>query len=214
MSRTRRSRIIGSRVVLGAVLVAVVALSGCSSDDNPGAAATVGDQRVSNVDVADAVAQVRSELGATPFDASKVTTDTVTRLARTLIVDDAGTREGVTVTDSQVDALLTSTAKSQGGAGAVNQALLTQDSVPASAVPDYARTYLIEQGLADKLAPGTPDKGQQAMLTYLSRLSTELGTAVAPRYGTWDAQTLALGALPTDISSPLSTPAPAPSSSS
>ena len=209
MSRTRRST-----MVFGAALVAVLALAGCSSEDNPGSAATVGDQRVSSADVADSVAQVRSQLGTIPFDAQKVTTDTVTRLARTLIIDEAGTREGVTVTDSQVDALLTSTAKSQGGVSAVEQALLTQDSVPASAVSDYARTYLIEQGLADKFAPGTADKGQQAMLTYLSQLSTELGTAVAPRYGTWDAGTLALGALPNDISSPLATPAPAPSSSS
>jgi outer membrane murein-binding lipoprotein Lpp len=207
VSRTRRSSL-----VVAAALVVVVALAGCSSDDNPGSAATVGDQRVSSADVADAVAQVRSELGTTPYDAQKVTTDTVTRMARTLIIDEAATREGIVVTDSQVDALLTSTAKSQGGASAVDQALLTQDSVPASAVSDYARTYLIEQGLADKFAPGTADKGQQAMLSYLSSLSTELGTAVAPRFGTWDAQTLALGALPNDISSPLATPTPSPSS--
>lgn len=206
MTRTARRIVTAS-----AGLVVVLALAGCGAD-NPGAAATVGDQRVSNTDVTDAVAQVQSELGSAPFNATKVTNDTITRLARELIVAEAASREGVVVTDSQVDELLTTTAASQGGTKALDQALLTSQSVPSSAVNDYARTYLQEQGIAAKLAAGTSDKGQAAMVTYLSKLSTELGTSVAPRYGTWDAQTLGLGPVPNDLSSPVASPSASPSS--
>lgn len=205
VTRTARSTL---AAIVG--LVAVAVLAGCGAD-NPGAAVTVGDQRVSTSDVADAVSQVQSELGSTPFNAAKVTSDTVTRLARELIVAQAASQKGVVVTDSQVEALLTTTAQSQGGAAAVDQALLTNYSVPAAAVPDYARTYLLMQGIAAELATGTSDKGQQAMMSYLGQVSTQLDTSVAPRYGTWDAQTLALGPVPDDLSSPVSSPSAAAS---
>jgi hypothetical protein len=188
-------------------------LSGCSAaEGSAGAAAVVGDKQVSNSSVADAVSQVQAQLPTVQYDAQKVTSDTVTRLTLALVVDAAGVAQGVVVTDSQVDSLIATTAKTQGGMNVVTQTLLTQDSVPESAIPDYARTFLIEQGIAAKMATGTSDGGQQAMLKYLGTVSTQLGTSISPRYGTWNPTTLSLGPVPNDLSSPAASASPSPSS--
>lgn len=208
MSRIRR-RTAGALGVLGA-LTAATLLAGCGVD-LAGSAAVVGDQRVTETQLADAVSQVRAEAGPAAFDPAKASHENVTRLTRQLLVGDAVAREGIVVTPSQVDALLAATAQSSGGHDKLAAALLAQDSVPASAVPAYALTFLQQQELGKKLAPTTADGGQQAVGAYLSKLSAELDVQISPRYGTWDLTTLGLGAPPTDLAAPAGGVAPSAS---
>ncbi len=195
-------------------IVAVAALSGAllagCTFDTAGAAVMAGDQRITEAQVSSDVGQVQSELGDAPFDSASVTRATVTRLTQQLLIGDAAQREGIAVTEGQIDTLLRDNSQGSGGLPELEKALLTQFSVPSSAVRDYARTFLEQQALGRKLAPTGADGGAKAAADYLTALSNELDARVAPRYGTWDPATLSLGSPPTDLASPASTPAPAP----
>lgn len=198
--------------VAATVGVVTLAVAGCSVD-TAGAAAVVGEQRVTDSAVAADVAAVRAEVPPATFDSAKVTKATVERLTRAVIVSIASTREGIVVTPSQVDQLLDTTAKSAGGTQALDQALVTQFSVPSSAVSSYALTFLEQQALAKKLAPNATDGGEKALTDYLGALSVELDTQVSPRFGTWDARTLTVGGVPTDLALPAASPLASPLSS-
>ncbi len=199
LTRTRRPGALAAVAGLAAALL----LSGCGAD-TAGAAAVVGDQRVTEYQVSDAVAQVRAEAGPGAFNSAQATTDTVLRLTRELLIGDAAAREGVVVTPSQVNQLIATTAAGAGGMAKLEESLLTQSSVPRSAVHSYATTFLQQQQLGKKLDPTGADGGQAASLAYVGRLSTELDTRIAARYGTWDPATIALGPTPTDLASPVS----------
>lgn len=205
-SRRRRPTL---AVAAGLGMLAVLAVSGCSVD-SAGAAAVVGDQRVTEATVAADVAAVQAQVPAATFDPAAVTKATVERLTRAAVVSVASAREGIVVTPSQVDQLLDTTAKSTGGMDKLEQALVTQYSVPSSAVSSYALTFLEQQALAKKIAPNATDGGEAELTDYLGALSAELDTQVSPRFGTWDAKTLTVGAVPTDLASPASSPLASP----
>ena len=78
-----------------------------------------------------------------------------------------------------------------------------QQWVPASGVDDAARVFLIQQALAEKLAPGKSTTEQATVLQkYFADLSKEIGVSVSPRYGSWDAAKVAVVAPLNDLSSP------------
>lgn len=191
--------------MLATLVGGALLLTGCGIDTGAaGAAAVVGDRTVPDSEVAAQVTEVRTELAQRPFDAATVTTATVNRLTQRTLLDIAAQREGVVVTPTQVDGLLAQNATGDGGMAGLETALLEQYSVPHSQVRSYAQTFLQQQGLAAALDDGAGDGGQQALTDYMVKLSDELGTRVAPRYGTWESSRLALGAAPTDLASPAS----------
>ncbi len=191
--------------LLAALLGAALLLTGCGIDTGAaGAAVVVGDRTVPDSEVATQVSEVRAELGDRPFDAATVTTATVNRLTQRTLLDIAAQREDVVVTPTQVDELLTQNATGDGGMAGLEAALLEQYSVPSSQVRSYAETFLQQQALAAALDDGAGDGGSQALTDYMIGLSDELGTRVAPRYGTWESSRLSLGAAPTDLASPAS----------
>lgn len=194
--RSNRRSLAGA---LALVAAGALLLSGCGVD-TAGAASVVGDQRVSNAQLADAVDAAQQQTTDGTFDQDKATTSNLTRLTRELLVDEAATREGVVVTESQVDQLI----KASGGLESVSAALLKQGDVPAEDVRSYARTFLQQQALGAKLGAGSTDAGSSAVSDYLAKLSTEVGTEVAARYGSWDAATQSLGDPPADLAAPLS----------
>lgn len=197
-----------ARVRLAGVAVGVLALSGvagCGVDD-AGAAVRVGATRVSDRQVADDVAQVKSQVTADKFDASLVTAATIRRLTVQALVDEAAARTRVTVTESDVDKLLSDAAISAGGMDKLEASLAANAAVPRDAVRDYARTYLEQTALGKKLAPTAPDAGAQAAVAYLASLSIDLDTAIAPRFGTWKPTDLAVGPAPVDLAAPAVAP--------
>jgi hypothetical protein len=194
--RDHRRRIAALLVAVG---VSAVLLTGCGTG-TAGAASVVGAQRVSDAQLAGAVAEVRVQTTDGTFAPDKVTAANLTRMTRELLVGEAADREGVVVTESQIDQLI----KTSGGLESVTAALLKQGDVPAAEVRSYARTFLQQQALGAKLGAGASDGGVSAVSDYLAKLSTELDTRVAARYGSWDAATQSLGEPPTDLAAPLS----------
>lgn len=203
MSAAPRLRVV-TRAAGAAILVAL--LSACASN-LAGNALSAGTRTVSDSDLAAIVTELRDQLAPlnqeTPFNQGAVTASNVDRLMRSVLLEEAARREGIVVTQGEVDTVIRETAQGNfdGDMVALETQLAEQQSIPASQVSDFARDFLLQQKLGQKLKPGgTPEEVSAALVTYLSALSTDIGAEVAPRFGTWDASSVSLSPVPDDLS--------------
>jgi hypothetical protein len=183
--------------------VVVLALTGCGTQ--AGAAAVVGGTSIPDSDVVTAVDGVRGAVGAenaAAFDETAVTKATVNRLTRHYLLDEAATRQGIVVTQAQVDDLIASTVKDgfAGDPAKFQQALAAKSFVPPSDIPQFAHDVLVTQELTKKLAPGGDATAQTNKLdAYLGPLGKEMGIEISPRFGTWSFAASTIGDLPNDL---------------
>ncbi len=196
------------RRTAAAVTLATLALAGCGSN-SAGSASIVGSRSVTDADVARSVSEVHTQWLATPdadnFDEAAATKEVVQRKTRHLLLAEAGAREGIVVTQSEVDDLIDKTIQEQAGGDEARfeTVLATAQSLAASEIVEYVRDFITQQKLAAKLAPGADQNAATPVLTaYFEKLSDELDVRVAARFGTWDAQTVSVGAPPTDLAAP------------
>jgi hypothetical protein len=186
-----------------AAVVVVLALTGCGNQ--AGAASVVGGTSIRDSDVATMVNDVRGAVGqenAAAFDELAVTRATVNRLTRHYLLDEAAVREGIVVTQAQVDDLVSSTIKDgfAGDPAKFQQALAAKSFVPPSEITSFARDVLVTQELTKKLAPGGDAVVQSNKLNdYLGPLGKEMGIEISPRFGTWSFKASTIGDLPTDL---------------
>ena len=190
------------KLAWGVLVAATLVLSACASTPSGGAAATVGDRTISNTTLVDQVEAVQSaKLGVSGAPDAALVTDILQRLVITDVVDVAAEREGVVVTQGQVDQALSEAETQLGGPGSLIQAFL-ESNVPQDAIDDQIRLSVQVDQLGKKLAPqGQPQDQQTAVFTCVVELSKALSTQVSPRYGTWVADQLQVGPVPSDLSS-------------
>ncbi len=187
------------------VSLATIALlvSACASTPSGGAAATVGDREVNNDVLVEQVSDVQqAKLGISGAPDAALVADVLQRLVITDIVDVAAERNGIAVTQGQVDRALAEAEAQLGGRASLVKAF-AENNVPESAIDDQMRLSVQVDELGKKLAPdGAAQDQQQAVFLYIVEIGKELGTNVSPRYGTWVADQLQIGPVPTDLSSP------------
>ena len=205
-------RPIRALLVAAGLAAAVVGLSACNPAE-AGSAAVVGPNRVTESTIArdakDVIAQIEAQQ-AVPPATDALLRELVQRQVDIRLYNAAAKREGITVTQGQVEALITQA----GGRTNVEKSFATADQqwVPASGVDDAARVFLIQQALAQKLAPGKSTTEQATVLQkYFADLSKEIGVSVSPRYGSWDAAKVAVVAPLNDLSSPAASASASPS---
>lgn len=204
----RRSIVVG---------VAALALAGCAGLGEAGSAASVGDVQVSTEQVADEVAAVQAQRGVPRGSAdAALTLSVLQRLVITELVGQAAAAQGVTITAGEADAARAGLEAQLGGAQALEAAFLDSD-VPAAGIPRQVELSLEVQKLGAALAPDADPAGQQqAVVQYVTGFGIQQGVEVSPRFGTWDAGTLTIGPVPSDLSSvpagadPLANVIPAP----
>ena len=137
------------------------------------------------------------------FDEGTATGANVDRLMRQSLLDQAAVREGIEVTQGEVDTILQQVAQANFGGDMkqVENALAEQQNIPASQIDGFARAFLVQQKLGQKLAPNAePADQQKAVVAYLDALATDLDAQVAPRFGVWNAKTASLTPVPDDLS--------------
>jgi len=204
VSTTRTRLRHAARAAGAAALVVVLAACGSSLTGN---AISVGDQTVSDARLAGMVDEIKALYDEStqqqPFEQGAVTASNVDRLTRSLLLGVAAQREGIVVTQGQVEDIIAQTVDGQfgGDRAQFDLALASQQNVPPSQVESFARDFLTQQALGEKLAPGGDTAAVSAALVdYLGALGTELGAEVAPRFGTWEADKVTLGPVPDDLS--------------
>jgi hypothetical protein len=190
---------------LALTVVGALLLVGCGSM-KAGSAAVVGDNSLPESSVSDSGQEIL-DIAANNDIQAPATADLNARLVgiwvETQLTDALAAQEGVSVTAGDVDTFL-----SRLGDLDVLQIAVSAGIVP-SALDQAAKTQLLQQQLALRLAPnGTPEEQGAALREALAATGAELGVSVNPRYATYDAATALVGARSADG---LSKPEPQPS---
>ncbi|MFC1415149.1 hypothetical protein [Streptacidiphilus cavernicola] len=178
---------------------AVAALSACSSTAHPGAAAVVGDQRIT-------VSTLQSHLAAYRAAAAQDTTaqeqpgvqgNLLALLVNAQIVDQALADQGKSVSEGQVQQVEAQYAQQTGSAQALQQAIVEQLYIAPSDFPIFAR-YQVGEDLLLQQAGVDPSSSQAgaAFLKILQKEGSSLGVTVNPRYGSWSTVSTSSSAWP------------------
>lgn len=198
-----------SRKVISSVAIAVLglgalSLTGCGANQ-AGAAAVIGEQRISESELNEQVQGLLSTQGLPAQDSSaEIITLTLDRLITANLVNQLAEREGVAIDQGEVDAIRLQYLAQAGGQAELENLLLQQGVLP-SQIDSVITLNLQVTKLGQELAPGQePDIQGAAVFVAASDLSTELETEVAPRFGTWDPENLTIGPVTNSVSEPLS----------
>lgn len=201
---TRRLRP-ARRLLMVAAAGLVVTLAGCGQTVLAGSAAVVGDARLADSTVASSADEIRAALGGRPPEggAAELNRALIGQFVTSTLIGVAAQREGVTVTAGEVAATRDRIVEGAGGPEALPQ-YAAERSVAPSQVDTAILASLQYSALAAKLAPGGDEQAQaDAVNSYLGALSTDLGTEVSPRFGTWEPNRLNVGIPPQDLSRPV-----------
>jgi len=151
--------------VAGAVVL-MLSVSGCQT--SPGAAALVGDDRISTdslqheVNRALSLPQVQPQLAA---DRAGFTRTELSRLVNNLIIAAAAKAHHITASQADIDQQLNEFAQQAGGqAQLLDQA--QQSGIPKSDLPEFTRFYVLQQKLADKLVADVPVSEAELAAAY------------------------------------------------
>ena len=150
---TSRAR---SAALLAALLAVLAGVSGCRT--SPGAAAVVGDDRISTehlqAEVAHALRDPAAE-AALGSDLPGFTRTELGRLIQNLIIGAAAERNHLTVTTSEVDGQIQQFSSQAGGLKQL-QEQAAQTGIAKDRLRSFIRFYVLEQKLGDQLVADVP----------------------------------------------------------
>lgn len=184
-------------VALGA---GVLVLAGCTSTSSEesvlvesGQAAVSDEFRVSQQEIADDVGLVLVGLGQPPGEPpAGLASATTERVVLYRLIDSFAESTGVDVTRTEVEEGLEELAAANGGQDGLREAALSA-GIPVEALERTIRTNLLVTGIGAGINPSGDLEAQlESARVALSEYSESIDVAVAPRYGTWDDQTLAI----------------------
>jgi parvulin-like peptidyl-prolyl isomerase len=141
-------------VALAGTLVVGAGASACTS--SPGAAALVGDDRISVATLQAAVnsaladPQAQQQLGQ---DRAKFTRDQLGRLINNVLITKIAAADGITASRADVDQQLAQFAQQAGGEKQLDQQAAAA-GVPVSDLRGFIRYYVLQQKIADHLVAG------------------------------------------------------------
>ncbi|MET9775400.1 SurA N-terminal domain-containing protein [Streptomyces sp. NPDC006367] len=189
MHRRRRTALLFT----AAIAAASPLLTACGNDAHPGAAAVVGDQRITVSQLETRVGEVREAQRAAVPDETRyqqvvartgtLARDTLHGMVLDRVLHHAAQDAGVTVTRKEVQRMRAGLEEQAGGAEQLETAWLQQYGVAPERLDDNLRVQLEAQKLAEHL--GT-DTSRPEFWQALSKASRQLDVDLNPRYGTWD----------------------------
>lgn len=170
---TRIDRRAAARL-LPVCVVAAVALGGCGgSPSRAGAAAVIGGNRITMQQLSGAVERALADpaAGTLADDRPSFQRDVLTRFLSSDVVRTAAQREGVSVTEGDVDAEYASIEQSVGGADRLREQAAAA-GLDTAAVRQLARTRALSDGLGDRLTADVPVPQDQLEQAYQAGIDT------------------------------------------
>jgi hypothetical protein len=185
-----------------AVLAGGLLVTGCSAPQ-AGSAATIGNSRISETQLAQQVhAVLEAQRQPVNSENQALTSKTLSRMITIDLVQRLSTANGIVVTQGDIDQQLAQYDQQAGGRDKVLTVFAEQDVAP-SQIETLVRMNLQAQALGVKIDPqGTAEQQGQAVFSAVASLSDELKVTASPRFGTWDAAALAVGPSQNDLSAP------------
>ncbi|MFF3452497.1 SurA N-terminal domain-containing protein [Streptomyces sp. NPDC002667] len=195
MHRRRRTAL----VLSAAIVAAAPLLTGCGSTAHPGAAAVVGDTRITVSQLESRVGEVRSAQRAASKDdaqyaqvvasTASLTRDTLHGMVLDRVLDRAARNAGVTVTRKDSQQMRAALEQQAGGSKALETAWLSNYGVAPKRLDDSLRTEIEARKLAAALGIDmNTTAGKAAFWKAMSSASQQLRVDLNPRYGAWDVQ--------------------------
>lgn len=191
----RRSRRRPALLLTAAIAAAAPLLTACGNDAHPGAAAVVGDQRITVAQLESRVDEVReAQRAAVPDDSQyqqvvartgTLTRDTLHGMVLDRVLHRAAQDAGVTVSRKEVQDMRGELEGQAGGPEQLETVWLQQYGVAPDRLDDNLSVQIEAQKLAQSL--GT-DTSRPEFWQALSDASKKLDVDLNPRYGTWDVQ--------------------------
>ncbi|MFJ3041089.1 SurA N-terminal domain-containing protein [Streptomyces tendae] len=191
----RRSRRRPALLLTAAIAAAAPLLTACGNDAHPGAAAVVGDQRITVAQLESRVDEVReAQRAAVPDDTQyqqvvartgTLTRDTLHGMVLDRVLHRAAQDAGVTVSRKEVQDMRGELEGQAGGPEQLETVWLQQYGVAPDRLDDNLSVQIEAQKLAQSL--GT-DTSRPEFWQALSAASKKLDVDLNPRYGTWDVQ--------------------------
>jgi hypothetical protein len=204
-----RSRFARTAVGVPALAALALAVAACNPQ-HPGAAATVGNSRVSvtalNTAVAVAVKTPDATTGQLP-DRTTAVLSSLTQIIDEHLLADGARSKGVTVTEAEIQGYLAQERQTNGS----DAATASQFGVSLAGLHAVAYQNVLLSKLVTVLDPGVTDQNalQTALVTYIIQVAKQEGVSVNPRYGAWVPTHLAVEASDA-FTSPVAAPASAP----
>lgn len=177
----------------------VAGLVGCGGPVLAGSAATVGDARLTDAQLADTTSELSAALGIPQNP--QVSQAVLSRWMVQELVAQLAQSKGFEVTNGEVDEVIAQESETAGGREQLEQGALQAGLLP-DMIPDAIRTTLLINKMSEFTVTGDDPSGQAGLVVQVQQFSEEADAEVSPRYGTWDPEQLTVGALPTDLSSP------------
>jgi hypothetical protein len=196
----RRRKAVLSVTAAVTVLAAAPLLTSCGTP-HAGAAAVVGGTQIPVSAVQTRVDAVRAAQEKSPQAAeliqasSDLQRNTVHSLVQQSVIARAAEDAGVSVSRREVQRARAAAELEVGGQAQLEAQLLRTYAMLPSDIDESIRTDLLMRGIAARHGadPQTVE-GQAVVLKVLRETSDELHVEVNPRYGSWDAAKLSLGA--------------------
>jgi hypothetical protein len=172
-----------SRRIVAVVFCVVAAASLTACDTNEiGAAAVVGDNRITIGELQDRVRDftdsVPDESAAAGADPAVVQHALLDRMIRHELLEQLARDEGIEVSEADIDTFIEEQVEGPAPEGDITD-LLAQSGLTDNTLREAVRDVLIQQELVERLG------GEEAYNEALVEKAEEIGVKVSPRYGTW-----------------------------
>jgi hypothetical protein len=182
VSRLRPARASG---LAATAVAAALCLSACGPL-HEGAAATVGNARISVAALNAAVAKATATPTAdAPADRTSTVQSSLTALIQGDLIADGAKAKGVTVSETDIQSFLATQRQTNGTDAGTAQA----NGIALSDLHQAVYEALLLNKLITAVAGGSTDQTaqQKALTDYLGTVAKKEGISVNPRYGAWNA---------------------------
>lgn len=200
MTKVRNPRAAAAAAVLAAGLL----LTGCTtSAPEAGAAATLGDTRITETQLTEQV-QAVLEAQRQPVDTpnAQLTSQTLSRMITIELVDRLALQNKIVITQGDIDQRLAEFDSQAGGRDQVLKVFAEQGVAP-NQIDAMVRLDLQAQQLGITLDPkGSAEQQGAAVVNAVTKLSNDLDVTASPRFGTWDAVALKIAPGGSDLVAP------------
>jgi hypothetical protein len=172
-----------SRRALAAVfcIVAGASLVACNTEQI-GAAAVVGDARITVAELQEQVSELADSLpdsAGAVGDQSAAQHTILERMIQSMLLAAVAADEGVEVSGAEIDAYIDEQVVSQAQDGDIGP-LLAQNNLTETSLRPFVRDQLIATKLIEEFG------GQEELIQAITEKADEIGVTVSPRYGTWN----------------------------
>jgi hypothetical protein len=189
--------------IAAGLLLAAPVLTACGSGPaHPGAAAVVGDHRITVSTLQSEVDELRTAATKSPQgqqlldSAGDLSTQMLDRLVQDQVLDRTLSDARVFVSDGEVQQdRQAALAQFSGNEAQLESTLLTNYGVAPSAIDHFFYRDVASGKIIQSLGyqPGS-DGGNTALTQAVTKSAAAMGVTINPRYGRWDAQKATIGA--------------------